>query len=502
MTISVKDLAAIAAKDNSSPSKDDYANKDLFGQILSVQSTIQKSKLSNYSTNNKENLSKSKDKTADKKTTQESESNSNDPLDTVSVAASIAINPTTETDAKGEKKSSTISNATETTANLQATASLPEALQTTSQSTNRSTTASTSVGSNSDTPANVSPAAAKTTVADDNDSQSTVTAKVIAPPTAAAADIAVSQQQSSAISTEQNQQTSIGSNSDTPASVSPAAAKTTAADDNDSQSTVTAKVIATAQLSSKLSASDQAMESPNQSLNDSSKLDTTNLIGKLAEVNDNSKDSSLKKDNNFNFGQNDNNQANNAVQVTTNVSMQTGLNATNFSSATKQVVLDTTSNVSQNQLVNTLLNEANSSDLNFSTSSSIKTITVKLVPENLGDVQITMKVSQNQVSLEVKVQDTQVKQLFDKVADKFNQVIQNQSFLDPTSSSKLQSTDFMNNLTQMNFSSDSNESARQFASSKHFSQAQSAHLKFDDALKQQTAEQQTVYTKGTFSILV
>ncbi|WP_162255807.1 hypothetical protein, partial [Liquorilactobacillus vini] len=125
------------------------------------------------------------------------------------------------------------------------------------------------------------------------------------------------------------------------------------------QSTVTAKVIATAQLSSKLSASDQAMESPNQSLNDSSKLDTTNLIGKLAEVNDNSKDSSLKKDNNFNFGQNDNNQANNAVQVTTNVSMQTGLNATNFSSATKQVVLDTTSNVSQNQLVNTLLNEAN-----------------------------------------------------------------------------------------------------------------------------------------------
>ncbi|WP_420806222.1 flagellar hook-length control protein FliK, partial [Liquorilactobacillus vini] len=102
--------------------------------------------------------------------------------------------------------------------------------------------------------------------------------------------------------------------------------------------------------------------------------------------------------------------------------------------------------------------------MNFSTSSSIKTITVKLVPENLGDVQITMKVSQNQVSLEVKVQDTQVKQLFDKVADKFNQVIQNQSFLDPTSSSKLQSTDFMNNLTQMNFSSDSNESARQFAS--------------------------------------
>jgi hypothetical protein len=197
------------------------------------------------------------------------------------------------------------------------------------------------------------------------------------------------------------------------------------------------------------------------------------------------------------------------MQLTVSITAQNNNNDSANFTVTKQLTLDTSSNASQNQLVKDLATEIDSqstSTLNTAASSQAQTVTVKLIPANLGNVQITMKVTQNQVSLEIKVQDPQVKQLFEKVADQLDQVIQNQPFLNPNVTvSKTQPVNLTSNstsLNQLNFSFDSNGSAQQFSHQKQVVNYRASQIRYADVFKQKTADQQTDHADGTISILV
>lgn len=196
------------------------------------------------------------------------------------------------------------------------------------------------------------------------------------------------------------------------------------------------------------------------------------------------------------------------MQLTASITVQNNNGLANFT-ATKQLTLDTFSNASQNQLVKDLATEIDSqstSTLNTTASSQVQTVTVKLIPANLGSVQITMKVTQNQISLEIKVQDPQVKQLFEKVADQLDQVIQNQPFLNTdATASKTQSINLTNSstsLNQLNFSFDSNGSAQQFSHQKQVINYRASRFRYADAFQQKTVDQQPNQANSTISILV
>jgi flagellar hook-length control protein FliK len=91
---------------------------------------------------------------------------------------------------------------------------------------------------------------------------------------------------------------------------------------------------------------------------------------------------------------------------------------------TKQsFVWNTTNTAGQSQLVDNLAKELSTMNIPGS-----KTVTIKLSPENLGNIEITMKTAQNQVSLAVKVQNTAAKELLGSVMDKLEQVLQNQPY--------------------------------------------------------------------------
>ncbi|MFT8726248.1 flagellar hook-length control protein FliK, partial [Liquorilactobacillus nagelii] len=133
-----------------------------------------------------------------------------------------------------------------------------------------------------------------------------------------------------------------------------------------------------------------------------------------------------------------------------------------------------------------------------------KTVTIKLSPENLGNVEITMKTGQSQVSLAVKVQNTAAKELLGSIMDKLEQVLQNQPY----------STDGSNGLknaipvNQANLTTAANTFFNFNSSQQQFTRQQPQHnfvgssSKFANEAQKQTAEvQQHDLQKSTISIL-
>ncbi|KRL42072.1 flagellar hook-length control protein FliK [Liquorilactobacillus nagelii] len=133
-----------------------------------------------------------------------------------------------------------------------------------------------------------------------------------------------------------------------------------------------------------------------------------------------------------------------------------------------------------------------------------KTVTIKLSPENLGNVEITMKTGQSQVSLAVKVQNTAAKELLGSIMDKLEQVLQNQPY----------STDGSNGLknaipvNQANLTTAANTFFNFNSSQQQFTRQQPQHnfvgssSKFANEAQKQTAEvQQRDLQKSTISIL-
>jgi flagellar hook-length control protein FliK len=169
--------------------------------------------------------------------------------------------------------------------------------------------------------------------------------------------------------------------------------------------------------------------------------------------------------------------------------------------ATKQsFVWNTTNSAGQSQLVDNLAKEVSTMNIPGS-----KTVTIKLSPENLGNVEITMKTAQSQVSLAVKVQNTAAKELLGSVMDKLEQVLQNQ----PYSTDGSIGLKNANPVNQPNLTTAANTFFNFNSSQQQFAHQQPQHnfvgtsSKFANDTKKQTAEvQQHDLRKSTISILV
>ncbi|AUJ33049.1 MAG: flagellar hook-length control protein FliK [Liquorilactobacillus nagelii] len=168
--------------------------------------------------------------------------------------------------------------------------------------------------------------------------------------------------------------------------------------------------------------------------------------------------------------------------------------------ATKQsFVWNTTNSAGQSQLVDNLAKEVSTMNIPGS-----KTVTIKLSPENLGNVEITMKTAQSQVSLAVKVQNTAAKELLGSVMDKLEQVLQNQ----PYSTDGSIGLKNANPVNQPNLTTAANTFFNFNSSQQQFAHQQPQHnfvgtsSKFANDTKKQTAEvQQHDLRKSTISIL-
>ncbi|MFT9450919.1 flagellar hook-length control protein FliK [Liquorilactobacillus ghanensis] len=153
----------------------------------------------------------------------------------------------------------------------------------------------------------------------------------------------------------------------------------------------------------------------------------------------------------------------------------------------------------QAQLINNLTKE-----ISTLTIPGSKTVTIKLSPENMGNVEITMKAAQSQVSLEVKVQTTAAKQLLGTVMDKLERVLQNQPYsADGNNAIKNATTVNQPNLSMANNTFfDFNGSQQQFTGRQSRHNFSTAAAKFADASPKQSAEvQQSDLRKSTISIL-
>lgn len=167
---------------------------------------------------------------------------------------------------------------------------------------------------------------------------------------------------------------------------------------------------------------------------------------------------------------------------------------------TKQsFVWNTTNSAEQSQLVDNLAKEVSTMNIPGS-----KTVTIKLSPENLGNVEITMKTAQSQVSLAVKVQNTAAKELLGSVMDKLEQVLQNQ----PYSTDGSIGLKNANPVNQPNLTTAANTFFNFNSSQQQFAHQQPQHnfvgtsSKFANDTKKQTAEvQQHDLRKSTISIL-
>jgi hypothetical protein len=173
---------------------------------------------------------------------------------------------------------------------------------------------------------------------------------------------------------------------------------------------------------------------------------------------------------------------------------------TNSVTSVKQnLTWNTTDTGGQAQLINNLTKE-----ISTLTIPGSKTVTIKLSPENMGNVEITMKAAQSQVSLEVKVQTTAAKQLLGTVMDKLEQVLQNQSYsADGNNAIKNATAVNQPNLsTANNTFFDFNGSQQQFNGRQSRHNFSAAAAKFADAVPKQSAEvQQSDLRKSTISIL-
>ncbi|ULQ48752.1 flagellar hook-length control protein FliK [Liquorilactobacillus nagelii] len=169
--------------------------------------------------------------------------------------------------------------------------------------------------------------------------------------------------------------------------------------------------------------------------------------------------------------------------------------------ATKQsFVWNTTNSAGQSQLVDNLAKEVSTMNIPGS-----KTVTIKLSPENLGNVEITMKTAQSQVSLAVKVQNTAAKELLGSVMDKLEQVLQNQPYSTDGSSGLKNAipVNQPNLATAANTFFNFNSSQQQFAHQQPQHNFVGTSSKFANDTKKQTAEvQQHDLRKSTISILV
>ncbi|KRM05954.1 hypothetical protein FC89_GL000818 [Liquorilactobacillus ghanensis DSM 18630] len=173
---------------------------------------------------------------------------------------------------------------------------------------------------------------------------------------------------------------------------------------------------------------------------------------------------------------------------------------TNSVTSVKQnLTWNTTDTGGQAQLINNLTKE-----ISTLTIPGSKTVTIKLSPENMGNVEITMKAAQSQVSLEVKVQTTAAKQLLGTVMDKLEQVLQNQPYsADGNNAIKNATAVNQPNLsTANNTFFDFNGSQQQFNGRQSRHNFSAAAAKFADAVPKQSAEvQQSDLRKSTISIL-
>lgn len=173
---------------------------------------------------------------------------------------------------------------------------------------------------------------------------------------------------------------------------------------------------------------------------------------------------------------------------------------TNSVTSVKQnLTWNTTDTGGQAQLINNLTKE-----ISTLTIPGSKTVTIKLSPENMGNVEITMKAAQSQVSLEVKVQTTAAKQLLGTVMDKLEQVLQNQPYsADGNNAIKNATAVNQPNLsTANNTFFDFNGSQQQFTGRQSRHNFSAAAAKFADAVPKQSAEvQQSDLRKSTISIL-
>jgi hypothetical protein len=167
---------------------------------------------------------------------------------------------------------------------------------------------------------------------------------------------------------------------------------------------------------------------------------------------------------------------------------------------TKQsFVWNTTNYAEQSQLVDNLAKEVSTMNIPGS-----KTVTIKLSPENLGNVEITMKTAQSQVSLAVKVQNTAAKELLGSVMDKLEQVLQNQPYSTDGSSGLKNAipVNQPNLTTAANTFFNFNSSQQQFAHQQPQHNFVGTSSKFANDTKKQTAEvQQHDLRKSTISIL-
>jgi flagellar hook-length control protein FliK len=167
---------------------------------------------------------------------------------------------------------------------------------------------------------------------------------------------------------------------------------------------------------------------------------------------------------------------------------------------TKQsFVWNTTNTAGQSQLVDNLVKELSTMNIPGS-----KTVTIKLSPENLGNIEITMKTAQNQVSLAVKVQNTAAKELLGSVMDKLEQVLQNQPYTTDgnTGLKNAISVNQPNLATAANTFFNFNSSQQQFAHQQPQHNFVGANSRFKNETKKQAAEvQQHELRKSTISIL-
>ncbi|MFT9269935.1 MAG: flagellar hook-length control protein FliK, partial [Liquorilactobacillus nagelii] len=167
---------------------------------------------------------------------------------------------------------------------------------------------------------------------------------------------------------------------------------------------------------------------------------------------------------------------------------------------TKQsFVWNTTNSAGQSQLVDNLAKEVSTMNIPGS-----KTVTIKLSPENLGNIEITMKTAQNQVSLAVKVQNTAAKELLGSVLNKLEQVLQNQPYTTDGSNSLKNAVPVnqANLATAANTFFNFNSSQQQFSNRQPQQNFAGANTKFANETKKQAAEvQQHELQKSTISIL-
>ncbi|MFT8724058.1 flagellar hook-length control protein FliK, partial [Liquorilactobacillus nagelii] len=173
--------------------------------------------------------------------------------------------------------------------------------------------------------------------------------------------------------------------------------------------------------------------------------------------------------------------------------VDSGLSSMNNAS-TSQLNWNLTSSSASTNLANSLAEQ-----LTMISNPGNKLITINLIPKNLGNVQVTIKVEQNQVSLAVKVQNEEVKQLFGTVTNKLDQILQNQSFANNNVTSKDQS---LNNFFQPNFSFDSSDSQRQLFQREKKNGNFVPKVRNGSFSKQQKAKQEETDLKSTISILV